>query len=369
MRDTCISNKKGFDSIPPMLSVIIPVYNVESYICQCLDSIVNQTFKDIEVICIDDGSSDNSGTICDEYAKLNQGISVTVIHKKNEGVVKARNDGMRVANGEYLTFVDADDWLDTDYFERMFAALGESNAEIFCSGGMYIEKIKVTQITKTFESPFLYHHGQHRAEMMARVLTSWPTGRKNELLCDLGYMWDKIYKTSFVKEKILGQIDCSDYALWEDALFELETFSKAETIGGCLEIGYHYRKDIPDSALTRYREDLTEICKHWADDVYKYLEKDPAFNDPSLQKAFFARCQMMLIIVLKNYMHPDNKASYREKAREYRDLKKTKYFRESVRHRTPYRTSMSNVKITVMRWTGLWSQYLIKWVRHDLKRI
>ena len=97
------------------ISIIIPVYNVENYLKKCLDSITEQTYKDIEIILIDDGSKDNSGIICDQYASIDK--RVIVIHKNNNGVSAARNDGIKLASGEYVCFVDSDDWIDTDYIE------------------------------------------------------------------------------------------------------------------------------------------------------------------------------------------------------------------------------------------------------------
>ena len=354
--------------IPTMLSVIIPVYNVEPFIRQCLDSIVNQTFKDIEIICIDDGSPDNSGAICDEYARSCQDISVKVIHKKNEGVVKARNDGINIATGKYLTFVDSDDWLDKDFYERFFAALGKRDADIFISGGRYIEYSTSTKIEKLLDEPFFYQKGEHRAEIIARTLVDWPTGENNTFLYNFGYVGDKIFKTSLVKKIALGNNDAF-YPIWEDALLMLRLFSNADTIGGCLEVGFHYRKSISISATNKYYENLPEICCHWADDAYKVIEKDIAFNDKVLRNAFYARCQMMLTSSIKQYFtHIKNNASYRQKAKEYRTFKNNKHFREALRHWTPYRTSKTNLVITVMRFSGLWSQYFINWVRRILKK-
>ena len=101
----------------PQISVIVPVYNTEQYLRQCLDSILCQTFSDFELILVDDGSSDNSGQICDEYALLDQRI--TVIHKVNCGVSSARNSGLKCALGQYIVFVDADDLINIDYFENL----------------------------------------------------------------------------------------------------------------------------------------------------------------------------------------------------------------------------------------------------------
>lgn len=369
MSGYCMLNKNEYDSISPMLSVIIPVYNVEPYIRQCLDSLVNQTFKDIEIICIDDGSSDNSGTICDEYVRQNNDVIFKIIHKKNEGVVKARNDGINIATGKYLTFVDSDDWLDKDFYERIFAALDNREADIFCSGGRYLEYSKSTKMEKLLNAPFFYQEGEHRAELIARTLVDWPTGGEDDtFLYNFGYVWDKIFKTSFIQKIALDNKTSTFYPIWEDALLMLKLFSNVETIGGCLEVGYHYRKDIPDSAVTKYRNNLPDICCHWADDAYKIIEKDTAFNETVLRDAFYAKCQMMLIYSITQYfIHINNNASYRQKAKEYRTFKNNKYFREALRHWTPYITSKTNLKIIVMRLSGLWSQYLINWVRCILK--
>ena len=100
------------------ISVIIPVYNVEKYIRECLDSVITQTFFDIEIILVDDGSSDKSGDILDEYAKNDKRI--TVIHKANGGVSAARNDGIAASGGEYLYIMDSDDYLEQDALETMY---------------------------------------------------------------------------------------------------------------------------------------------------------------------------------------------------------------------------------------------------------
>ncbi len=119
----------------PKLSVIIPVYNVEKYIRQCLDSVYSQTFRNFEVIIIDDGSPDNCGRICDEYAeKYGNEIKTKVIHKENGGLCRARNDGIDAAQGEWITFVDSDDWIEPDYYEAMFNALGDKKVDILLLG-------------------------------------------------------------------------------------------------------------------------------------------------------------------------------------------------------------------------------------------
>ena len=115
-----------------LLSVIVPVYNVEAYLPRCVDSILRQSYDNLEVILVDDGSRDGSGRICDEYAAGDP--RVKVIHKENGGLSSARNAGLDTAAGEYLTFVDSDDWIEPDAYGPMIALLEESGAALVCGG-------------------------------------------------------------------------------------------------------------------------------------------------------------------------------------------------------------------------------------------
>ena len=112
----------------PLISVIIPVYNVEQHLKTCLDSVVSQTLKDIEILLIDDGSTDGSGKICDEYAASDSRIRV--IHKRNEGVACARNEGLERATAPYLMFVDSDDWVAEDFCEKPYRAAVDNGADL-----------------------------------------------------------------------------------------------------------------------------------------------------------------------------------------------------------------------------------------------
>lgn len=112
----------------PAISVIVPIYNVEDYVVKCVDSILNQTLRDLEIILVDDGSTDNSGKICDEY--LTKDDRVKVIHKKNGGLSDARNAGLDVCKGEYIGFVDGDDYIDEDMYEMLYKNIINYDADI-----------------------------------------------------------------------------------------------------------------------------------------------------------------------------------------------------------------------------------------------
>ena len=116
----------------PKISVIVPVYNCKKYIKKCVDSIINQTFKDLEIILIDDGSTDESGKICDELKLKDSRIKV--IHQENKGVSAARNEGVKASSGDYISFVDGDDYLSEDMYEFLYDNLKKSGADISVCG-------------------------------------------------------------------------------------------------------------------------------------------------------------------------------------------------------------------------------------------
>ena len=109
------------------ISIIVPVYKVEAYLSECIESIINQTYRNLEIILVDDGSPDKCGEICDEYAKKDERIHV--IHKKNEGVARARNDGIEYAGGDYISFIDSDDWIAENAYEVLYQGLKQYDAD------------------------------------------------------------------------------------------------------------------------------------------------------------------------------------------------------------------------------------------------
>ena len=121
----------------PTISVIVPVYKVEPYIRKCVDSILGQTFSDIQVILVDDGSPDQCGKICDEYAK--QDNRVEVIHKENGGLSDARNEGVKYATGKYILFVDSDDYIAEDLVEKTVEVAETQNCDIVLFDYYYVE--------------------------------------------------------------------------------------------------------------------------------------------------------------------------------------------------------------------------------------
>lgn len=120
-----------------LLSVIVPVYNVEEYLVRCVDSILAQTYENLEVILVDDGSPDGSGAICDDFAAKD--ARVKVIHQENGGLSRARNAGLDAATGEYITFVDSDDWIEKDSYEHLLSLMERYQVKLVCGGNMDVD--------------------------------------------------------------------------------------------------------------------------------------------------------------------------------------------------------------------------------------
>lgn len=114
------------------ISIIIPVYKVEAYLSECLDSVIKQTYQNLEIILVDDGSPDKCGEICDQYAQRDSRIRV--LHKENAGVARARNDGIEIATGEYISFIDSDDWIAENTYETLYKGLKEADADCAVGG-------------------------------------------------------------------------------------------------------------------------------------------------------------------------------------------------------------------------------------------
>lgn len=183
------------------ISVIVPVYKVEEYLPKCLDSIINQTYKNLEIILVDDGSPDNSGKICDEYAEKDNRIKV--IHKENGGVARARNAGLDAASGDYIGFVDSDDWIEKDMYELLMENAKAYDADIsMCGETVYEKGVCVSK------------REAERTEVIDK------TGTKKRVVVggNMGLIWNKLIKSSALNNiRFNEKYDCS-----EDLLFMYE---------------------------------------------------------------------------------------------------------------------------------------------------
>ena len=183
----------------PIISIIIPVYNVEKYLCKCIDSVLGQTYKELEIILVDDGSTDNSGVICDEYEKKDDRIKV--IHKKNGGLSDARNCGLDNAIGEYIAFLDSDDWVDFKYIEILYENLRNYNADISICNFRRVHDEK--ELLNNHNNIILYNN----IEALQQIYTN----KSVQAIV----AWNKLYKKSIFKKNRFpkGKIHEDEYLI------------------------------------------------------------------------------------------------------------------------------------------------------------
>ena len=199
----------------PLISVIVPIYNVEKYLNRCIDSIIAQTYKNIEIILIDDGSPDNCGAICDEYATKDSRIKV--IHKKNGGLSDARNAGIDIAKGKYISFIDSDDFVSRYFIETLYKCLVENNADISSlTHGVSFEdgdddSVKFMNSDNDFSCETVWPDDAIEYMFYQTIPTGvqWRLYKRaifNELRFPVGYLYEDVattYKAFMLAEKIV----------------------------------------------------------------------------------------------------------------------------------------------------------------------
>lgn len=210
------------------ISVIIPIYNVADYLTDCLESVKAQTCRDLEILLIDDGSTDGSGKICDRYAL--EDSRFRVIHQKNSGASAARNRGIEEAKGNYIAFLDSDDWLEPDAYETLYRLAEQEKADIAFGLGerMYRKELNIMPDGKV-----TVLHGEEILDTYMRDEIKHPYIQKA--------LWDKLFK-----REIIGDIRLPETIIMgEDGVFNTKVFCRAKRVAFISRIIYHYRDERP----------------------------------------------------------------------------------------------------------------------------
>lgn len=188
------------------ISIIVPVYNVEKYLKKCIESIINQTYSNLEIILVDDGTKDNSGMICDEYAQKDNRIKV--IHKENGGLSDARNAGMRMATGEYIAFVDGDDYIENDMYEFLYNELKKENADIsICNRYLAYENGTIKNIEK-HKTRKILNNVEGLIELNSFTsfdMAVWDKLYKKEIFNGIEFPKGKNFEDYYVMHKIIAK--------------------------------------------------------------------------------------------------------------------------------------------------------------------
>ena len=237
----------------PKISVIVAVYKAEAYLHRCVDSLLAQTFQDFEILLIDDGSPDNSGKICDDYAK--QDFRIHVFHKENGGVASARQCGIDHARGEYTTHVDPDDWVEPTMLKEMYAKAKEDDADIVFSDFLFENK----------NGNSIYQKQQPTSLITGCVLLDLVCHRLRISL------WSRLIRLSCYKDNYIRFP--LDLKYGEDNCVLIKLLCKVQRVSYLPYAYYHYDLSINTNSLTKNKEDIVltheYILDYYKDDLYK----------------------------------------------------------------------------------------------------
>lgn len=257
-----------------LISVVIPVYNVEKYVEECIISVINQTYTNIEIILVDDGSKDSSGKICDLYSKKDSRIKV--IHKENGGLSDARNAGIDEARGKYITFIDSDDYVDEKYIEVLYESLTSSNAQMSQCG---IKKFYENGTTED-----IYYSSDCVKSSKEFLLDTYNAHWDNVVVWNKMYLLDSFKNIKFPK----GKIHEDEYTTYK-IVYDLNRISITS------QILYHYRQTLNSITGKKYnikRLDILEALEERAD----------FFKEKNEQQLYTLTLIFYLAVIKKHYI-------------------------------------------------------------------
>lgn len=306
-----------------LISIIVPIYNVEKYLPKCIESIINQTYEKLEIILVDDGSIDNSGKICDEYAQKDSRIKV--IHKDNGGVSSARNIGIEEAIGAWICFIDADDWIENNFCVELYQKAKEKNADIVQCAYNRVTNSNVEKVNcdnKEYE--------YNSREYLIQTLNP-QTG--------FGFCHMKIYKREIIREIRFKE----GLKVGEDALFGEQISQNVNKTIMLQKALYNYRinsnsvvRKFDENYVDKYLESMI-INKEYLNENYK--------EDKEVMQNYYNFVAYHVLLIAVNYCyHPDNKA--KNKTRLLKEVCNIEVFKEGIRNSNYENLSLTR-KITL----------------------
>lgn len=306
----------------PLISIIVPCYNVEKYLPKCVESIINQTYRNLEIILVDDGSPDNCGQMCDEYARKDSRIRV--LHKENGGLVSARNAGYKVTKGEWMMYLDGDDWIDTDTCEELCEII-KKYPQVDVIFWKFIQELHSKSIKGKWEWPCKesqhVYSGQECKEL-ARHTLIYKSG--------IASAWGKLIRSEYARKYNI----CHDPNLRQGAEgveFSLRAFYHAEKVLYVNAYYNHYCFN-PTSISKRVSEKNTQYLLDCFEVIQQDIERFE--NKDAFMSALYQRVAYVLIaIAMSTYFHPSNKDSLFTKMRKYgKVINDNPIFKDSLKY-------------------------------------
>ncbi len=311
----------------PKISIVIPVYKVEKYIGVCIESVQNQTLKDIELILVDDGSPDKSGEICDQYASKDDRIKV--IHKKNGGVGQARNDGLDLATGEWIIFCDSDDWLETNALEELVKSGEKSQADIVFGDVNLVYGDKVKNI-KFYKEPFVTSDRAIIDKLIEADFckTYCFDSPKEGPAFGYGGPWNKIVRRQMLLDHNI-RFDLRVKGIFDDILYTAHIFACAKSVQYLHTTVYNYRQ-LSSSITHGFKENLFEInaaiFNAWQEFMERYGQNE------KFQKPYYAMVIRRFRSLFDYYFfHEKNKKKLSQQLHELKTVIKSEPYQVAIR--------------------------------------
>ena len=325
------------------VSIIVPIYNVEKYLARCMDSLLNQTLKDIEIIMVDDGSPDNCPQMCDEYAKKDN--RVKVIHKQNAGLGYARNSGLEVATGEYVAFVDSDDYVGLNMYKTLYEkAEAEGCDAVFCgfrtevASGSWVYSDEVTQD--------ILWKGKEIKRFVYDMIASG-TGVKAERLYQMS-VWHSIYKRSIIEVNHLQFISEREVAS-EDIPFQVDFLLRANAVAYMKETFYSYCLN---------GTSLTATLKPEKYERYKKLRF--CLLEKSTDKEYISRVNRLFIGYARSFLYDVVNSDWKNKRNLIRKIQKDDVWKELSLSYSPQNLPFVSKSIYQLLLSS--SPFLLEWM-------
>lgn len=308
------------------VSIIVPVYNTSKYLKDCIESIVNQTYDNIEIIIINDGSTDNSLSICGKYKESDERVILKSI--PNSGVSTARNVGLDLVTGDYVTFVDSDDWIEEDTIELGIQKITENNADIAIWSYYKNYDSKELSLSLVPGKSRNFHNDKEKEILYLKSVYANYNKLSNGEDVSVGTVMCKMYKSDFLRE---NQLRFNPKLIRsEDVIFAINAFKLAKKITYFDKSLYHYRINA-DSFCNSYRfiDDTISPFNLLIDELNAFKEK--VDNNSIVEEVINCRIiQIMLWHLKYNYFNKDNKLSLLKKRREIIKLIKSDYYNTAL---------------------------------------
>ena len=293
-----------------LVTIIIPIYNAEKYLSKTLESVLNQTYKNLEIILINDGSTDNSKEICTKFA--NEDKRIIFIDKENGGPSEARNKGLEISKGEYIAFVDSDDYLELNYIERLLETLKDKGVQCVLCGYNRVYDQKAEKIVRE-ESIYL-----NKEEFLSSILT---------VQGGLGFTWGKLWK----REEIQNIRFNKDIKIGEDALFCMEACKNIDKVFILNEALYNYKFN-PNSIVRSYDSEYVNRILTSTKKAKEYIEKEYKDNERILKKINNYIAYHVLLISVNYCFNKKNNLSLVGQIKKLKEICNIKEFKEAIKN-------------------------------------